>query len=663
MAISTPGVGSGLDINGIVSQLMAFERRSLTAIDSKEAKFQTQLTAYGSLKGALSTFQSAVSALATPSKFNSVKTTVGDTAVATATATNAPTGSYSLEVQTLAQAQKLRSTTFTATTETVGTGTFTVSFGTYVGDTFTPNPDKASKEIVIAEGRDSLAAVRDAINAADAGVTATILNDGQAYRLVVTSKDTGVANAVRISVADSDGNNTDMNGLSRLAYDGRTISGVANLAQTVAAQNATALVDGIPINKASNSFSDVIEGVTLNLLKENTPSKTTVTVSRDTATIQASVQSFVKAYNDLNKTITDLTKYDATNKRASTLTGDATVRSLQMRLRNVFNTALDTSGGGFIALSDIGISFQVDGTLKLDGNKLTTVLADSTKDISTLFAAVAKPTDSLVAFSGSTADTKNGTYALNVSAIATQGKAVASGPALLDIVAGANDTLDVAVDGVSVSVTLAPGAYTAAGLAAEVQSKVNAVSGLSTADAGVSVTETGGVLTMTSKRYGSASTVAITGGNAKADLFGTPTETGGVDVAGMIGNSAATGTGQVLTGNGDAAGLAITVTGGVTGDRGTIKYARGYAYELDKLVGKLLENDSLLDGRMDGINASIKDIERKREQLNLRLENIEKRYRAQFNALDALMGRMQLTSTYLQQQLSSLPKPDALKKE
>jgi flagellar hook-associated protein 2 len=659
MAISTPGVGSGLDVNGIVSQLMALERRSLTAISTKEAKFQTQLTAYGSLKGALSTFQSAVAALAIPSKLNALKTSVGDTDVATATATSAPTGSYSLEVQTLAEAQKLRSTTFTATTETVGAGKFTVSFGKYEGDTFTPNVNKPAKEIVIEAGRDSLAAVRDAINAADAGVTATILNDGTSYRLVVSSKDTGLENAMRITVEDADGTHTDMAGLSRLAYDGRVPSGVTNLVQTVAAQNATALVDGIPISKASNSFSDVIEGVTLNLLKANTPEKTTITVGRDTASIQGSVQSFVKAYNDLNKTITDLTKYDAANKRASTLTGDATVRSLQTRLRTVFNTALETAGGGLTSLGDIGISFQVDGTLKLDGNKLTTVLADPSKDISTLFAALGKPTDSLVSFNSSTADTKNGAYALNVTSLATQGKAVGNAPALTDIVAGSNDILEVTVDGVSATVTLSPGTYTAAGLAAEIQSKVNAVSALVTAEASVVVSETGGVLSMTSNRYGSASTVAITGGNGMAGLFGTPTETAGVDAAGMIGNSIASGSGQVLTGTGDAAGLALTVSGGLTGDRGTIRFARGYAYELDQLAGKLLENDSLLDGRMDGINASIKDIERKREQLNLRLESIEKRYRAQFNALDALMGRMQQTSTYLQQQLASLPKPES----
>ena len=399
-----------------------------------------------------------------------------------------------------------------------------------------------------------------------------------------------------------------MSGLSRLAYDGRATSGIANLTQTVAAQNATALVDGIPISKASNSFSDVIEGVTLNLLKENTPSKTTLSVSRDTAGIQASVQSFVKAYNDLNKTIGDLTKYDATNQRASTLTGDATVRSLQTRLRGVFNTALETAGGGVTSLGDIGISFQVDGTLKLDTAKLATVLADSSKDISTLFAAVGKPTDSLLSFTGSTADTKNGTYGVNVTALATQGKAVASALAVTDIVAGSNDTLELTIDGVSASITLAAGTYTSSGLASEIQSKLNALSALAAAKASVDVTEAGGVLTMTSKSYGAASTVAITGGNAKTALFGTPIETAGLNVSGTIGNSPATGLGQVLTGTGDAAGLAITVAGGVTGDRGTVKFARGYAYELDNLASDLLEDDSLLDGRMDGISASIKDI-------------------------------------------------------
>lgn len=655
MAISSAGIGSGLDVSGIVSQLMALERRPLTAIDSKEAKFQAQLTAYGSFKGALSSFQSAVAALASTSKFSSVKTSVADSTVATATAASAAEGSYSLEVQTLAQAHKLKSTVFAATSTSIGSGTLTISFGTYSGDTFTLNPDKAGKDITIAAGQNSLAGIRDAINAANAGVTAGIINDGSGYRLTLSSKDTGVANALRVTVVDDDATHTDASGLSQLAYDGRVPSGVTRLTQSVAAQNATALIDGIAVSKSSNTLTDVIEGVTLTLLKANTPSATTVTVTRDTATVQASVQAFVKAYNDLNKTVSDLSKYDAVNKKASTLTGEATVRTVQSQLRGAFNTALSTAGGGLTTLAEIGITFQVDGTLKLDSTKLTAVLADSTKDISTLFAAVGKPTDSLVSFAGSTIDTKNGAYLLNVSTLATQGKAVAGGAAALTINAGSNDTLELTVDGIAATVTLSAGVYTAAALAAEIQSKVNGVTALSSLGIKVAATQSGGVLTIASNSYGSASTVAITGGNAKPDLFGTPVETAGVNVAGTIGGSTATGSGQTLTGAGDALGLAMKVTGGSTGDRGSVKFARGYAYELDKLVGKMLENDSLLDGRIDGINASIKAIGTQREKLALRLDAVETRLRAQFSALDSVMSRMRQTSSYLTQQLANLP--------
>ena len=197
---------------------------------------------------------------------------------------------------------------------------------------------------------------------------------------------------------------------------------------------------------------------------------------------------------------------------------------------------------------------------------------------------------------------------------------------------------------------------TASGLAAELQSKINAATAFSTAGKSVTVTESSGVLAVVSKSYGADSTVTISGGTAKASLFGSLIETRGMNAAGTIGSSPATASGQVLTGTGDASGLALTVTGDATGDRGTVKFSRGYAYELDKLVGKLLENDSLIDGRIDGINASIKDIDHQRDQMNARLDDVEKGYRAQFNALDAMMSRMQQTSTYLTQQLANLPK-------
>jgi flagellar hook-associated protein 2 len=654
MALSSPGIGSGLDINGLVSQLMALEQRPLSLLNTKEAKLQAQLSAYGSLKGALSSFQSAVSALATPARFTAVKASVADKTVLTASAaSSASPGSYSIEVQTLAQAQKLKSEAFATTDASIGSGTLTIQFGTYSGGSFTLNPDKSARTITLASGQSSLAGVRDAINAADAGVRASIINDGSGNRLVIASEDAGLANALKISVSDDDGNDIDNSGLSRLVYDAST-GGTANLSETVAAQNATLVIDGIAVSKSSNTISDAIEGVTLSLLEEG--GTTALTVARDVAGTQAAVESFVKAYNDLYKTLTDLSKYDAANKQASILTGDATVRSVQGQLRGIFNTTLSTAGGGLTALADIGVTFQTDGTLKLDSSKLTTALNDGAKDVSTLFAAVGKPTDSLVSFVSSTADTRNGSYAVNVTQLATRGNAVGGAAAALTIVADTNDTLDITVDGVSASLTLAAGTYTAATLAAEIQSKINGASALSSADIGVTVTESAGVLSITSNRYGSASIVAIGGGTAAADLFGTAVETAGVDVAGSIGGIAATGSGQALTGAGDAAGLKVDITGGATGDRGTIGFARGYADLLDKLVGRMLDDDGLVDGRMDGINASIKDLGSRREALASRLELIEKRYRAQFTALDVMIASMTQTSSYLQQQLANLPK-------
>jgi flagellar hook-associated protein 2 len=634
---------------------MSLERRPLAGLDTKEAKYTAQLTAYGSLKGALGAFQSAVSGLADPAKFSAVKTSIADTTIASSTASSTATpGQYAIEVQTLAQAHKVKSATFATTATSVGSGTLTIQFGTYAAGIFTLNPDKAAGTISIDTSQSSLSGVRDAINAADVGVSASIINDGTGQRLVIASQDSGVANALKITVADDDLANTDNSGLSQLAYDASG-GGTLNLTQTVAAQNATAVIDGITISQASNTLTEAIQGVTLTLLKTNIAAPTTMTIARDSGGVQTAVQSFVNAYNELNKTITSLTKYDVANKRASTLTGDVTVRSIQTQIRSVFNTTLATAGGGLTMLADIGVTFQADGTLKLDTTKLSNVVKDPTKDVAALFAAIGKPTDSLVSFVSSTADTKNGSYSLNVSQLATRGTAVGAMPSALVIASGSNDTLNVTVDGVAASVTLAAGTYTAATLAAEIKSKLNGDPALPFAGAGVDVTESGGILSIISNRYGSASTVLITGGTANTDLFGAQIETAGVDVAGTIQGIAGTGLGQTLTASGDASGLALNITGGAMGPRGSVNFARGYASELNTLIGKMLETGSVIGGRVDGINSSIKGIGPQREAMMRRLESVEARYRAQFSALDVLLSNMSATSNFLTQQLASLP--------
>ncbi|MCE7913431.1 MAG: flagellar hook protein FliD [Nitrosomonas sp. PRO4] len=652
--LSSPGIGSGLDVNNIVSQLMALERRPLIALDNKEATHQTKLSAFGSLKGALASFQNSVATMANPEKYRAVSANLSDTSLANVSATSsAISGSYSVEIQTLAQSQKLKSSNFTTTDTTIGNGTITIQFGTYENGTFTLNPDKAAQSITISSSNSTLEGVRDSINQANAGVSASIVNDGLGNRLVISSDDTGLSNALKITTIDSDNNNSDNSGLSQLAYDASS-GGISNLTETVAARNATLIIDGISISKASNKITDAIEGVTLDLLKTNLGNATTLNLSRDTASIQSALTTFVKSFNELNKTITDLSKYDATTKQASILTGDSTVRSVQTKLRNALSDPLTTAGGGLSLLSEVGISFQTDGTLKFDSSKLTEVLNDPTKDISTLFASIGKTSDSQVSFVSAGSTTLNGKYSLNISQLATQGKAIGSTQAALTINVGINDKLELNINGETVNITLADGTYTPASLAAEIQSKINGDSTISSAGIKVTLSESAGILTITSDQYGSTSTVSVTGGNGKADLFGSPNEINGINVAGTINGVPATGSGQILTGNGDSNELVLNVTGGSTGARGDISFAHGFAAKLDTLLNEILD-DRLIDSRIDGINSSIKDIEDQREALNRRLVDVERRIRAQFTALDSMIAGMTQTSNFLQQQLSRLP--------
>ena len=662
--LSSPGIGSGLDINGIIGQLMAVERRPLFALDAKEARHQTQLTAFGTIKGALSSFQSSITSLAKSANYNVNQASFSDTSLATVSAdTSAVSGSYSVEIQALAQSQKLKSANFASQDTTVGSGTLTIEFGTYDAGTFTANPEKVAQSITITPGEATLKGVRDAINDADAGVSASIVNDGSGDRLVIASDDTGLSNALKITAVDDDGNHTDNAGLSQLIYDAST-GGISNLSETVAAGNAELVIDGIAISKASNTITDALEGVTLNLLKAEVGQTTTLSVSKDTASIVKNFSDFVDAYNELNETLTNVSQYNAETQQASILTGDFTVRLLQGQVRGLLSDAIETADGT-ATLSDLGIAFQKDGSLEFDSSKLSEIINDPSNDLFSVFSAafdaadgvLGTASDSQVTIQSSTSEL-SGSYTLDISQIATQGTAVGSGVAVTTITASTNDTLDLTIDGVSSSVTLSAGSYDADSLAAEIQSQINSNSTFSSNGIAVSVTQSGGVLTISSNQYGSSSTVEIIGGNGESDLFGTPVETTGLDVVGTINGVAATGSGQTLTGTGDSEGLVLNITGGATGSRGTIEFEPsgilGFAANLDKTIDSMLDG-KLIDNRIDGINDRIDDINDQREVLARRLEDVEARLRAQFTALDTLVSNLTQTSNFLQQQLARLP--------
>ena len=668
MALSSPGIGSNLDVNGIVSQLMTIEQKPLIALAKQEASYQAKLSAFGSLSSGLAQFQSALKTLADPGKYQGLTAGVADTSILSASATStAVAGSYALEVQTLAQQQKINSPGFTNTTDAVGSGTITIQYGTYNSglNTFTLNGAKSAQSVTIDALHNSLTGVRDAINAAGIAVTATIVNDGNSSgnRLVITSRDSGLTNSLKITVADADLSNTDITGLSRLAYDPTLATGSGkNLTETTAALNATLKVDGIAVSKSSNTITDAIDGITLNLTKPSaTGVATTLTVARDTASVQAAVQTLVNAYNNVNKTITDLTAYNAQTKQASVLTGDGSVQRIQNGIRTLLGTSITALTGNLRTLSDIGVAFQKNGSLALNTGKLQTAITNNFGEIAKLFGATGTPSDSLVAYIGATTNTQPGTYGLSISQLPTQGTLSGTLAAGLSLTATVNDVLDLNIDGVTASVTLASSApyATAAALAAEVQSKINGASAFASAGIAVTVTESAGKLTITSNRYGALSSVNLTG-TAHDNLLGATAPSSSIpalDVAGAINGAAAIGDGRFLTGaSGNAGnGLKLQIAGGQPGNRGTIAYTQGFATQVAALTGQYIDqSNGPIATRTSGINNSIKDIANQRTNINLRLANIEKRYRAQFTSLDVMLGKMTQTSSYLTQQFANL---------
>lgn len=367
-SISSPGIGSGLDINGIVSKLMQVESQPLTDLQKKEASFQAKLSAFGSMKGALSALQSAAQTLKNASTFTGNSASVSDSTVLSAAATSsAAAGSYSISVTQLAKFNALRSNVnYAAATDTFNTGTLSIALG---GGT--------AVNVTIDSTNNTLAGIRDAINGANAGVSASIINDGTTNRLVLTSQTSGSAGAITVAVTDSGAGGT--NALSGLAS--------ASLVTTQTADNANLTINGLAITRSSNTISDAINGLTLNLTNGTlaNPGNTTVTVSKNTGAVTSAVNAFVKAYNDAVNGIKQLTAYDTANNKASVLTGDSTARSVQSQLSNLVSASVPGVAGGISRLADLGISVQRDGTLAVDSSKLSAAVSDPTKDVAALF--------------------------------------------------------------------------------------------------------------------------------------------------------------------------------------------------------------------------------------------------------------------------------------
>ena len=387
------GLGSGLDIEGLVTGLINAESAPQLAIFAARTQKATSLiSGFGEISSSLASLQSSLTDLESADTFGAVSATTSDATYATVIADpGAAAGSYSLEVTSLAERQSLVSGDFAATTTEVGTGTLTITLGTptynvapadtttYSG--FAADGAIAAINVDIQAGSATLADVRDAINAATDLVTASLVKNGSSYKLLLSPTDSGVAKSLSVSVADtSDGSNTDNSGLSQLAFN----STASNLSQVRAGSDAAFTINGMALSSSSNTLTDVIDGVDITLLQQTT-GPVTLTLAENYSVAENAVSAFVVAYNSYVATHSNLTAYNPSTEIAGALLGDFTARNISDKLRGQLSATIASANGTYSSLSEIGVEVQTGGTLKLDTTKFQAVMAADRDSVQAIF--------------------------------------------------------------------------------------------------------------------------------------------------------------------------------------------------------------------------------------------------------------------------------------
>ncbi|END1883615.1 flagellar filament capping protein FliD [Escherichia albertii] len=380
-SISSLGVGSGLDLSSILDSLTAAQKATLTPISNQQSSFTAKLSAYSTLKSALTTFQTANTALSKADLFSATSTTSSTTAFSAITAGNAIAGKYTISVTHLAQAQTL-------TTSTTRDNTKTAIAASDSKLTIQQGGNKDPITIDISAANSSLSAIRDAINNAKAGVSASIINVGNSeYRLSVTSNDTGLDNAMTLSVSGDDT-------LQSFMSYGANSNGME---VSVVAQNAQLTVNNVAIENSSNTISDALENITLNL-NDVTTGNQTLTITQDTAKAQSAIKDWVNAYNSLIDNFSSLTKYTAVDAGSDSqssgngaLPGDSTLRTIQTQLKSMLSNTVSSSN--YKTLAQMGITTDPsDGKLELDADKLTAALKKDASGVGALIVGDGKKT-------------------------------------------------------------------------------------------------------------------------------------------------------------------------------------------------------------------------------------------------------------------------------
>jgi flagellar hook-associated protein 2 len=654
MSTSIDLTSSKLDVQTIVESIIYADKAPVRSMQSKITTLQSKISAYQSLNTKLSSLSDKVNTILyrsteapnkTPYTYEArladsifaqcAVTSSNESAVLATTADATVSGDYSISVTSLAQAKSMISSGFADTgTTTLGVGAITITTGS-----------GSPVEITITSANNTLSGVRDSINAAKAGVTATIINDGSAsnpYKLLLRSEDTGTANAFTIT---------------------NTLTGGAGLTatQTQAAADAEFSVNGVSIKKSSNTISDVIDGVTFTL-KEKTSSPVMLKVERDTDAIINAMKSFVTSFNTVNSFVSSQFAYSADKETSGILSGDSTLRRIQSNLQTLITQSVSnryTTDYGVV--SQLGIKFNSDGTLALEESKLRAALVDDFTGVTSLFLGngtamgSASASDSRVVYGGKTSATTAGEYSVAIASLAEQ--ASVSG----------NQAFSGALDGEVLTIATNSGTYTASlNSSLSLNDALTAINA-SLSGHGVTATSDNGTIKLTSTEYGSAQTISVTSNlDGSGSGFATSAiSDAGSDIVGTINGHAATGSGKTLTGaTGQAEeGLNLVVSQTTTGNYGTVTvapYSEGIEGEsifmnlfsaLDGITDPL---SGPIHNAEDGFNRNIDYLEDSIADYELRLETEEKLLYTMYNGANDALKLLDVNTSELSSLISSL---------
>ncbi len=681
--IQSLGAGSGIDTTSLVSQLVSIERAApQERIDSKREETETQISDFGLIKSALATLQDAATVLTDPEGLfsKSASFTESDALVPTELDTDVAAGVYSFTVEQIASAQSLAFDGFSDPSDSVGTegDTITFNFGAWTRTaapdntptSFTQDGDSTSQTITIDSSNNSLEGLRDAINDADFGVTANIVFDGTDYHLTLLA-DSGDDSQLEITVSETGGSpsNTDSTGLSRFAFNtGKT---GFDAFETQIGQDALITLNGLQVSRSSNVVDDIVDGLTLDILKVTTEA-VTVTVTEDKTFAEQNIRNFVDSYNafldavDPAFGINEVENDDGeTETIVGSLANDSLGKSILSQIRSLIASPVSgLADSNFTSLTNVGIRTELDGTLSIDETDFTNAFDNNFEDIQKLFAPRTVSSDTNIVVNSFGDNTASGEYSINITTPPSTGNytgTAATETFPLDTT-GKTYTFDVTVDGnTSATLTVPTATYdTQSDLAAALQTLINSDSTLSDAGARVTVSVDSGAFVITSNKYGSGSNVSFSSVSTdlETDLglsTTTGTSTAGVTVSGTVDGVSAFGSANVLLPDLDEPGVGLAMIIGENATTATVNFSRGFAGELNELIDAFLDSDGVIATREETLNDSLTGLDDDQETLDRRIEAYEERLIQQYIAMERILSGLNSSGSFLDNLINTLP--------